>query len=395
MTLEARDTTGPINETQHDPFAHFGLDMLLSGAARLRPNTLALIDGHEALTYASLASRVTSLSLMYLEHGLKRGERIILVGGASNAVTVALVAAIRAGLEPALAPIDISAQDLAAYAHLIDAAAFIGMTHSGAFAVEDLYFEAAAEAPSIRFVATLGPEAIDGAVDFGPEVIRRYNPSAAPVSIERGKPSESAAAHIFTLRRGEGFSPIMHKQATLIAAGFDFVNRAKIGRETAILSTLPPTRFATLVAGPVATLLSGAALYMQGPFTSPEFFSLLSRAGEAHVIVPAAFASAFNEATKDERLASLTLLSNLQTRDPVIPEDNIEAQWPIIDLYSMDEIAAIPEPRRNGRAQRPAEDVHYIGFEKMQIAAVRAMATPSGGLDLSGTAVTLKMEPAF
>jgi len=394
MTQEARDATGQINET-HDPFANFGLDMLLSGAARLRPNTLALIDGHEALTYASLASRVTSLSHMYLEHGLKRGERIILVGGASNAVIVALVAAVRAGLEPALAPIDISTQDLAAYAHLIDAAALIGMTRSGAFSVEDLYFEAAAEAPSIRLVATLGPEAMDGAVDFGPEVIRRYNPSASPVSIERGKPSATSLSHIFTLRRGEGFAPIMHKQGTLIAAGFDFVNRAKIGRETAILSTLPPTRFATLVAGPVATLLSGAALYLQGPFASAEFFNLLGRAGEAHVIVPAATAAAFNEATKDEKLASLTLVSNLQARDLQLPEEPIDAQWPVIDLYAMDEIAAIPEPRRNGRAQRPAEEVHYIGFEKMQIPAVRALKTTSGGLDLSGTAVTLKTEPAF
>jgi len=279
MTLEARNE--PLKAA--DPFAHFGLDTLLSGAARLRPDSVALADRDETLTYATFASRATALGHLFAEHGLKQGERVVLIGGASTALIVALIAAIRAGLEPALAPIDLSPDELSSYAKAIRAVALIGTTRYGDFAPsDDHYFMAAAKAESIRLVATLGPQDIDGAVDFGCEAIKRHSTSAFYTGLERGKLSNTASAKIFTLRRGDEFGPVMHRQSTLIAAGFDFVARAKIGRETPILSLFPPIRFATLVAGPIATLLSGAALHLDGP-SNRKPFSQPAHAPDGHI----------------------------------------------------------------------------------------------------------------
>ncbi len=385
MTLEARNDTGKAS----DPFAHFGLDTLLSGAARLRPDTVALVDRDETLTYAAFASRATALGHLFAEHGLKRGERVILTGGASSALVVALIAAIRAGLEPALAPIDLMPEDLSAYARAIGAVALIGKTSYGDFSLQDEhYFMAAATADSVRLVATLGPGEIDGAVDFGSEAIKNHSTSAFYTGFERSKLSSTAAARIFTLNRGVDFTPVVHRQSTLIAAGFDFVARAKIGRETPILSTLPPVRFASLVTGPIATLLSGAALHIDGPFQSEAFLKACDRAGRAHLIAPAIFAQDFLRSGITRNLASLTLLSNMRLDAPIDLPAALSGECPLNDLYAFEETAAVTEERRGALAQPPAYEAHYISFENAKILAIKNATNASGGIDLSGAAVS-------
>jgi acyl-CoA synthetase (AMP-forming)/AMP-acid ligase II len=383
MTLEARD-----DARNADPFAQFGFDTLLSGAARLRPESIALADRDETLTYAGFASRATALGHLFAEHGLKPRERVMLIGGASNALVIALIATIRAGLEPALAPIDLSAQDLGAYARAVNAVALIGTTRYGAFNTGDLYFMVAAETASIRLVATLGPDEMDGAVDFGSDAIKRHSASAFYTGYERGKPSTTASAKIFTLRRGEKSTPVMHKQSTLIAAGFDFVAHAKIGRDTPIFSTLPPVRFASLVAGPVAALLSGAALHFDGPFEAKAFLKACERAGRAHLIAPALFGTDFAQAGVTRNLASLTLVSQMRVAGPLALPDALAAECALIDLYAFDEIAAVPEQRLGSMAQQPAQGAHHIGFENTKILAVKGQIAASGGIGLSGAAVT-------
>ncbi len=388
MTLEARGTASIDDARSTDPFAQFGLDTLLSGAARLRPESIALADRDETLTYAAFAGRATALGHLFAEHGLKPGERVMLIGGAGNALVVALIAAIRAGLEPALAPIDLSAKDLSAYARAVNAVALIGISSYDAFDPGDLYLIVAAEVLGIRLVATLGPGEMDGAVDLGSDAIKRHSASAFYVGFERGRPSTTASAKIFTLNRGEPSTPVMHKQSTLIAAGFDFVAHAKIGRETPILSTLPPVRFATLVAGPVASLLSGTALHFDGPFDAKAFLKACERAGRAHLIAPALFGSDAVRAGITDDLASLTLVSHMRLAGPPALPQALATPCAVIDLYGFDETAAVPEQRRGGLAQHPAQDAHYIGFENTKILAVKGQTAASGGISLSGAAVT-------
>jgi hypothetical protein len=240
----------------------------------------------------------------------------------------------------------------------------------------------------VRLVATLGPGVIDGAVDLGVETIKHHSTSAFYTGLERGKLSTAVSSRVFTLRRGEGFGPVMHRQSTLIAAGFDFVARAKIGRETPILSTLPPVRFATLIAGPIATLLSGAALHLDGPFESHAFMKACERAGRAHLIAPALTGEDFVRAGITKALASLMLLSHMPLGRPLALPAPLVADCPVTDLYALDERAAIAEERRGGIAQPPAHEAHHIAFENTKILAAKALTDSTGQVRLSGAAVT-------
>ncbi|MGH6817357.1 MAG: AMP-binding protein [Methylovirgula sp.] len=365
-------------------FAPYSLDTLATGAARLRPETTALIDRTRACSYAAFATDVAALARLLADCGLQPGERLLLSGGAEISLLTALVAALRAGFEPALAPLDLEAAELSAYARAVNAGALIGSSEYEDLKFADIYFEVAAAVDSIRFVATLGPGEVDGAVDLSHAAVVRYAAAHPDNGLERGKPAPTPA-RIVTLDRRHG-TPIVHEQATLMAASFDFGARAEIGRETPVLSTLPPTSFAGLVAGPFAALLSGATLHLHGPFAADDFLKCRARAGHAHLVVPATIASDLADAGILEGLASIVLVSRLSADNGYLPPPPRVCPCPLIDLYAIDESTAITEPRRGARAVQPAPEPHYVGFDEARILTVERAAEHV--LAFRGAAVT-------
>ena len=85
---------------------------------------------------------------------------------------------------------------------------------------------------------------------------------------------------------------MLHQQATLITAD-SFRRPRQIGRVTPILSTLAPVSCAGFVAGPCAALLSGATLYLHGPFAEEDFLAARNQTESAHLVLPVALASDF------------------------------------------------------------------------------------------------------
>ncbi len=365
-------------------FAPYSLDTLLMGAARLRPETIALADRTRAYSYAAFATHVAGLARLLADCGLQPGERLLLAGGAEISLVTALVAALRGGLEPVLAPLDLGPSELSAYARAVNAAALIGPREYGDLKFADAYFEVAAAVQSIRLVATLGPGEVDGAVDFSHAAVSRYAAAHPDSGLERGKPAP-AAGRIVTLDRRRG-TPVVHEQATLMAASFDFGARTQIGRETPVLSTLPSTSFAGLVAGPFAALLSGATLHLHGPFAAEDFLKCRARAGHAHLVVPAAIAADLAGSGILEGLASIVLVSRLAAEDGYRPPPPLACPCPSIDLYAIDESTAVTEPRRGERPVPPAAEPHYVGFDEARILTVERTADHL--LAFRGAAVT-------
>ena len=370
-----------------DLFSAYSFDTLISGAARLRPQGLALNDRTTSVPFDLLAGEATALARLLADCGLRTGERILLIGGAEASFVIAIIAALRGGFEPALAPLDLAPEDLAAYAQSINAAALAGPSHYGDAVAPELYFTTAAATPSIRLVASLGPQEVDGAVDLSTKAVLRHAAGQVESTLERGRPAPAAPRVItFDRRRGR---PVVHVQSTLMAAGLDFVARASIGRETPIVSTLPPTSLAGLVAGPLAALLSGAALYLEGPFEAETFVKRLDAVDNAHLVIPLAVASDFMRAQLFKRLASAVLVSRLSASDAFAPPDHLQSPCPIVDLYAIDEIAAIGEPRRAGAAVAPAAAPHYVGFDDARILTVEAVSQPGQPLACRGAAVSV------
>jgi hypothetical protein len=174
----------------------------------------------------------------------------------------------------------------------------------------------------------------------------------------------------------------------LIAAGLDFASRARIGRETPILCTLPPTSFAGLVAGPFAALLSGAALHLHGPFDARDFLKLRDRLARPHLVVPAAVAANLLQADAMAGLASAVLVSRPSVRVGAHLPERLAAPCAVIDLYAVDEMAAVAEERSGGVAQPPAREPHYIGVDDDRVLAIATLPASGSSFLLHGAAVT-------
>ncbi len=309
----------------------------------------------------------------------------LLAGGAEASLVIAFIAALRGGFEPALAPLDLDPGELALYARSIDAAALAGPSAYGGSIPSETYFAAAAAAPSIRLVATLGPQEIDGTVDFSAAAVLRYAAERGDTSAQ--KSPSFASPRIITFDRARK-KPMIHHQATLMAASLDFISCASIGRETPILSTLPPTSFAGLVAGPLAALLSGTTLHLDGPFETDAFLKRIDELEHAHLVIPAAIGQDFAEAGLFENLASAVLVSRLSATTTYMPHEPLPNICPLFDLYAIDETAAIAEMRRGGMPGAPAQAPHFIGFDDARILTVETDPQPGQPLACRGAAVT-------
>jgi acyl-CoA synthetase (AMP-forming)/AMP-acid ligase II len=377
-----------MEQDAHDPFAHFSFDTLVSATARLRPDSPAFHDRTQTLSYGVLAMQVAVLARHLNDSGIKRGERILLTGGAEIALLLAIVAALRGGYEPVLAPLDLAGTDLAAYASELKVAAIIGPSHYGDFSPAETFLTTAASVATIRLVASYGPEAFDGAVDLSPAACRRYAAAIPDNGLERAAAAATAPAHIVTLDRRHGLKPFFHQQSTLVAAGLDFAARAKIGRETPILSTLPPTSFAGLVAGPFAALLSGAALHLHGPFDARDFVAACNRLAHPHLVAPLAVAQDLLRSGVMHDVASATLVSHPAAEQPLQLPETLEAPCALVDLYAIGETAAVAEPRRKGQALPPVHEPHYVGIDESRILAVAVRPATGKNLAVYGTAVT-------
>jgi hypothetical protein len=263
------------------PLTMFGLDALISGAARLRPGRMATCDalGGEELDHAELDRRVEAFRDHLRAFDLQPGERVLLTAAAGARSLIALIGTIAAGLEPVLAPIGLSQAALAAGARGVSAAALIGPSAIGGESLEDLLLGVAATAPSIRLIGSLGPGAIDGAVDFAAP-----DHAPAPESGERAAPARKVL--IGALDRFG--APRFFEQSALLGGSLSLVSEARVSAAAPLVSLCSPGTIGGLVAGPLASLLSGAPLHFVAPFDARGFLAHLDAIGPARLVAPRA-----------------------------------------------------------------------------------------------------------
>jgi acyl-CoA synthetase (AMP-forming)/AMP-acid ligase II len=368
--------------------ARFDFSSLLAGAAHLRPHEPAIGDAgapRRDLSFAELDRRVTALAQAWRELGLQSGERILISAPASSIASIAVLAAARAGLDAALAPLHLARADLACFARSVGAVALAGEPCAGDLAPVDALFAVAAEAADVRLVCALGSQAIDGAVSLDPQSLP-FDPEFAPAGGARG----AILTHDREGRIG------YHSQQALIAAALDLAARARIGADRPILSTLAPMSFAGIVAGPLLALLTGARLVCAGTFDAKTFVGAIE-AAQPHLVAPAAATQMLCEAglIDRDRIASLIALTRFDGADRHVeqraPALSAGPRLPrIIDYYACDECAAIAEPRGDdAMAQAPAADDHVIHLDER---AILAVGRSEGGNGFIGAAVSAASE---
>jgi hypothetical protein len=386
-------TVTPDSRTR-DPLAGFDLDSLLSGGARMRPQRIALSDGAldapSALTFADLDAFVSRTAAAWQVLGMQEGERVLIVSGARVAPLIALLGALRAGLDVALLPDGCDANALAQAAQAIGAVALCAEPEAGAHAFARL-LEAGFQTETVRVLAGLDAEA-DGIAPLN-KIAQNCAPFNRPPGLRKGD--------IITFD-DEGL-PCFHSQRTLAAAALDFITRAGILARSPILSTLAPTRFAGLIAGPLAALVSGAPLVLHGPFNAAALINLVDELGPSHLIAPGALLAplALSGLLGGPRLTSITLLERCATeagieahQRPMLPDSSRPLRGPIlIDLLAIGEQAAIAQARQRDGAPAPmGASAHSLNLDGISLTAVsfQRLSDQDGArrIALSGAAVS-------
>ena len=163
MVEEDATSAGPAPaEPRRGAFAPYSLETLVSGAARLRPETIAFSDRTTAYPYGIIAAQVAALARMLTDYGSRPGECLLLVGGAELSLIIGRIPAVRGGFEPTLAPLDLNAEALAAYARTVRLGRDSGADRPWQHVTGRNYFATAAAAPSVRLVGTFQPGEVDG-----------------------------------------------------------------------------------------------------------------------------------------------------------------------------------------------------------------------------------------
>ena len=199
-----------------------GLAALLRASARDCPEAVLFLDDEGATTARAAAEQVAGLAEAFRQCGLRPGERIILVTGATTRSLLALVAALQAGLEPALVACGLGPLEIAARVAAADAVALVGPTHYGALALGDGFLSAAALSETIRLVGTLGPSSMDGAADLTAAVV-------VPVTVGGAASPETPV--ILTFEDAPGAPvPVVQRQTALLSGAHtkDSGSRSKL-----------------------------------------------------------------------------------------------------------------------------------------------------------------------
>ena len=361
----------PQRYDHDDLLDRFDIGSLAAGAARLRPDQPALIgtrDGVEwRLSFADLDRRATALANRFDDLSIEPGECALLMGGASADTIIAIIAALRAGLDLALAPLHLTPGELAGLARETKAVALCGDAVCGEISPVETLFSVAAMASDVRLVCSLGPDEVDGAVQLDSSI-------AFDRVEDRMRGQGARAPRLITL--DENGRARAHRQQTLVASALDLATRARIGADFPILTTHAPVTFAGLVAGPVVSLLTGAALIAHGPFDAQTFLAEIGTHRPVHLIATGAIAGALDEAglLHASRIRTLLALTRM-SRDgdalaPALQQKDQSSR--IVDLYAFDESCLIAEPRdADGTAVAPADQPHMIAIDDRALLAAK------------------------
>jgi len=334
-----------------EAFSASGLDALVAAAARDCPDRVLVRDDTGASTAGELARRIGRLAALLQHAGFVPGEHVLIAAGATTGAIVALVASLRAGLEPALMPVGLGPIEIAAYAQAAGAAALIGPSRYGVLELGETYLSAAALADSIRMIATQGPDAVDGAADVSFERLD----TMIDVSSDGLSSNTAEPPAIATFEWASGVPTLVtHRQAVLFADALSLVEQARINPSVRIVSTVPPASLAGLVAGPCAALIGAAGLTLHGPFDGTRFLAACDVEPSFHLVAPAAIGRTFEDGALTVDMASLVLVSRFASSAAFVPPPPVQCDRAVIDVYAFGEHTVLAQRRVDGHAQPPS-----------------------------------------
>ncbi len=250
------------------------LDAILKAHATRNPNATALIDPPDIesvtgevprrFTYRQADRAVDAIAARLREIGLAPGTIVGVQMPNIAASILTLLAIMRAGMIAAPLPLLWRRTDCVAALSEVGARAIVTCGRVADFNHAALALEVAAELFPIRAVCGFGCAATDGIVPLDDLLVEHGRASRHdPVSGQRIRIAYALVTFDTTENR---IVPVARDAAQLLTAGRLIRQRAQLGPQAIILSTLPPTSFAGVSAALVPWLLSGGTLVLHHPF---------------------------------------------------------------------------------------------------------------------------------
>jgi len=246
------------------------------------PNRAAFTDGApRTLTYAEADRAISAFAATLRGLGLHAGTVVGLQLPNTVENAVALLGALRAGMVAAPLPLLWRRQDMTEALGRAGAKAIVTAGRIGAFAHAELAMEVAAELFPIRQICAFGDNLPDGVVPLDGIFTNAAN---EPPPRRNG---DAASTVAITFECGaDGYLPVPHDHAHLLAAGASLALAGGFTAEMPILSTIPPATFAGLAVTLMPWLITGGALHWHHGFDAEAFATQTAALENAAVVLP-------------------------------------------------------------------------------------------------------------
>lgn len=235
---------------------------LLEHAAATWPSQVALVAGTTRLTYAELDTQANALARHFVDRGLQRGDRVLVLADNLVETVVALQACFKAGCVPA--PISVLTREDKLVHALTDSGAKALVTEGR---LTPAWTAALARVPALHSVVVIGP--IDAARTQGlpvhayAELVSASGPAPARRGID-----EDLALVIYTSGTTGEPKGVMLSHRNVLAATAGIAEYLELTKDDVILGALPMA-FSYGCFQPLQAFQVGARLVLEKGFTYP------------------------------------------------------------------------------------------------------------------------------
>jgi hypothetical protein len=369
------------------------LDDLFRRSVARKPDADALADPFDKpritgqpprrLTYAQADRAVANLAAHFVEAGLPTGSIVALQLPNTIEATLAMLAAVRAGLVVALLPQLWRQAELTDALNRIGARALVSFSRIDGIDHAEIAMNAAAEAFSIRHVCAFGSDVPEGIASLDDIV---FGPNQLRTIAERDPRRANVITFDFT---PQGLRVVPRTQMQVIAGGLAIFLETSVSPGIRMLSGVMPSSFAGICASTVTWLLSGGSLAFHHPFDGETLLGQVVRERTELLIAPAPLALRLGEAQVFADIASLAQVIGLwRTPEQAAASATWTAAQRFDDLYAFGEAGLFAIPRDTDGAAAPVLPGSPLRrSQNSSAAAGEAFITKDGTLALRGAMV--------
>jgi hypothetical protein len=371
------------------------LDDLFRRSVARKPDAEALADPFDKqrvtdqpprrLTYAQANRAVGNLAAHFVDAGLPTGSILAIQLPNTIEATLAMLAAVRAGLVVALLPQLWRQAELTDALNRVGARGIVSAARIDGVDHAEIAMNAAAEAFSVRHVCMFGSDVPEGmaALDdiaFAPHPLRNIHDR------------DPRRANVITFDvTPEGLRAVPRTQMQVIAGGLAVFLEAGVSPGVRLMSAVMPSSFAGICASTVTWLLSGGSLAFHHPLDAGALMEQVARERCDTLIAPAPLALRLGEAGAFAGTPSLQQLIGLwRTPEQVASSAVWNGPQRFNDLYAFGEAGLFAVPRdADGAAAAMLPGSPLRRSQSSSAAAGEAFVTKEGTLGLRGAMIPI------